>query len=310
MGRRSSKRKAQKPYILPRSGKALLPQTGDTALAKDDAGKNKAVIFGGLAVALVTAIVTLMSGLPIFWPLLLFTAAIAVALSAAAVSLDYIEKRPVWIRVSTCLLVTVILGVVMFKPLREQYRRESSPQPAAGPTSPTFYLGRAPSGVIPFGMIPHTQVSAAVATAAGTVELEGPFLKVAISRIVVRTREPGETRLAYLRPAIAKWQPAVDPHSENQAADWYIAEWGEKYPVNERLETNASRSFPGFERLIAIDSVPDVQHAWVVLECGLEVGKDHVPLATYSSSDRLIFHYRAKPRWWWRLWPWSPLYQH
>jgi hypothetical protein len=99
-------------------------------------------VLGTVGVALLAGMVALMSGLPVFWPLVAVSAAVIGCFSYAA--FEVLKARSAWLRWITSTGIALVIIAVMVSPLREQYRKEAqaaaAQQAAAMPPRPTSTL--------------------------------------------------------------------------------------------------------------------------------------------------------------------------
>jgi hypothetical protein len=105
-----------------------------------ESGKVGWAIGAGLAV--LTAAVALMSGLPVFWPLIVLTVGMACCFGYAVLHTDFVLARSRPTKTLVCLGVAALVGVSMIKPLVAQYQRETAP-PTTEPTKdPPLHITR------------------------------------------------------------------------------------------------------------------------------------------------------------------------
>jgi hypothetical protein len=81
------------------------------------------LVLAGIALALLSAEVALMSGLPVFWPMLAIAMAIA-CLCLAVILSTFMRYRPRWGKALAGVAVTGLVGLIMYKPLAAQYKKE------------------------------------------------------------------------------------------------------------------------------------------------------------------------------------------
>jgi hypothetical protein len=221
-----------------------------------------------------TALVTLMSGLPVFRPLLLLTLATIWFLSYGVNSA--LVGRPLFVKALAGVAIAAGLSGTMYRPLMEQYRREQ---------------------VVRFELKPNYAGGAVLATATGRIQRDGPQLRITADSIAMTTRPSiGEATIDYVRFGIARWdENYIAP--EARRGNWHITAFGQSVPVGVAVRGNEARSLFNVDSAISVDQVVDLPHSWLVLEVGVTIaGTTPQSERSYSLSDLMLFHEPHGPR--------------